>query len=242
MTKLAKLEPAPAPPTVHDDANAVLSMIDRVLSNPDIPVERLEQLFNLHQRVQADNAKRAYYAALANLQAKLPAVARKGKGHNDKMYARFEDIMDAIRAPLAEFGFSISFRTDQPDGKLSVTGVLAHLAGHHEETTLVLPQDTTGGKNAVQAWGSSSSYGKRYALVTLLGIATQDDDDGKAAAGSSPITEAQFVEIADLIRETSTPLEKVLEFHGIESLSDMPSKDYAAARARLMAKKQARAK
>lgn len=237
MTKIAKLEPAAAP-AVQDDAGAVLSMIDRVLANPDMPVEKLEQLFNLHQRVQADNAKRSYYAAFARLQAALPAVARKGTAHNDKKYARFEDIMDAIRGPLSENGFSVSFRTAQPDGKLSVTGVLAHAAGHVEETTLTLPQDVSGGKNAVQAWGSSASYGKRYALLTLLGIATQDDDDGKAAGMGETISEKQYNELADLIRDTRTQIDKVLEYHGIESLSDMPAKDFATARARLLTKKQ----
>jgi cell fate (sporulation/competence/biofilm development) regulator YlbF (YheA/YmcA/DUF963 family) len=236
MTKVAKLETAAAP-AVQDDAGAVLSMIDRVLANPDMPVEKLEQLFNLHQRVQADNAKRHYYAAFARLQAALPAVARKGTAHNDKKYARFEDIMEAIRGPLSENGFSVSFRTAQPDGKLSVTGVLAHAAGHVEETTLTLPQDVSGGKNAVQAWGSSASYGKRYALLTLLGIATQDDDDGKAAGVGETISEKQYEEIAALIAETKTKIEDVLAYHQIESLSDMTVTQFKAAKGLLLRKK-----
>ena len=240
MTKLAKLEPAAAP-AVHDDASAVLSMIDRVLANPDMPVEKLEQLFNLHQRVQADNAKRSYYAAFARLQAALPAVARKGTAHNDKKYARFEDIMEAIRGPLSENGFSVSFRTAQPDGKLSVTGVLAHAAGHVEETTLTLPQDVSGGKNAVQAWGSSASYGKRYALLTLLGIATQDDDDGKTAGMGETIDEKQYVELSKLIKDTGTDLATFLAIGGLESLSDMMAKDFKAAKALLLKKKEAKA-
>lgn len=240
MTKIAKLETAAAP-AVQDDASAVLSMIDRVLANPDMPVEKLEQLFNLHQRVQADNAKRSYYAAFARLQATLPPVARKGTAHNDKKYARFEDIMEAIRVPLSENGFSVSFRTAQPDGKLSVTGVLAHAAGHVEETTLTLPQDVSGGKNAVQAWGSSASYGKRYALLTLLGIATQDDDDGKAAGVGETISEKQYEEIAALIAETKTKIEDVLAYHQIESLSDMTVTQFKAARGLLLRKKGAKA-
>jgi cell fate (sporulation/competence/biofilm development) regulator YlbF (YheA/YmcA/DUF963 family) len=240
MTKVVKMD-APQVPAVANEANAVLSMIDRVLANPDIPVERLEQLFNLHQRVQAETAKRAYYAAFAELQADLPAVARKGKAHNDKAYARFEDIIAAIREPLAAHGFSVSFRTAQPDGKLSVTGVLAHSAGHVEETTLTLPQDVSGGKNAVQAWGSSVSYGKRYAILTLLGIATEDDDDGKAGGVGATIDEKQFKELAALIKETGTDIAKFLEIGGLESLSDMPASQFKTAKSLLLKKKAAKA-
>lgn len=240
MSKVTKLEPVNAP-DVHDEANAVLSMIDRVLANPDIPVERIEQLFGLHQRVQADNAKRAYYAAFAELQADLPSVARKGKAHNDKKYARFEDVMDAIRAPLAQHGFSVSFRTSQPDGKLAVTGVLAHKLGHTEETTLVLPLDVSGSKNPVQAHGSSTSYGKRYCLLTLLGIATQDDDDGKSAGIGETISEKQYEEIAALIKDTGTQIDKVLANYGLESLSDMTIEQFKTAKALLLRKKGAKA-
>lgn len=235
MTKLTKLEAVPAP-APQGDAGVVLSMIDRLIQAPDVPVERLEQMFELHRRVQADNARRAYYAAFARLQAALPAVARKGKAHNDKRYARFEDLIAAIREPLAQHGFSVSFRTQQPDGMLSITGVLAHELGHVEETTMKLPQDTSGGKNAVQAWGSSVSYGKRYVLVTLLGIATDDDDDGRAAGMGETISEKQYKELADLLKASGTQLEKFLAHYGIESLSDMPVKRFAEARGMLKRK------
>ena len=74
------------------------------------------------------------------------------------------------------------FRIGQDDKAMTVTGVLGHAAGHTEETSMRLPADTSGAKNSVQAWGSSASYGKRYVTLTLTGIATSDDDDGRAAA------------------------------------------------------------
>ena len=237
MNKITKLEP-PAPP--RSEEATVLAMIDRVLANPEVSVERIEQLFDLHQKVRTDHARRAYYRAFADLQATLPAVARKGKAHNDQKYARYEDIMEAIRGPLSAAGFSISFRTQQPDGKLSVTGILAHVDGHAEETTLTLPQDVSGGKNAVQAWGSSASYGKRYCILTLLGIATEDDDNGKAGGAGETITDEQFNELANLITETRTDIAKFLQIGGLETLSDMPVSEFPKARAMLLKKKAAK--
>jgi cell fate (sporulation/competence/biofilm development) regulator YlbF (YheA/YmcA/DUF963 family) len=197
--KVTVIEPtAPPAPTESD---RVLAMIDRMLAFPDVPVERYQQMFDLHRQVRADLARQKYFAAFAELQTDLPVVARKGTGHGTVRFARFEDIMEAIRPKLTQHGFSVSFRTEQPDGKLSVTCILAHEDGHSESTTMTLPHDTSGGKNAVQAWGSSASYGKRYTLITLLGIATDEDDDGRAGGGDT-ISEDQVDELFDLIAET----------------------------------------
>lgn len=48
---------------------------------------------------------------------------------------------------------------------------------------MLLPADVSGNKNAVQAFGSSTSYGKRYVLCALLNITTRgQDDNGHGAA------------------------------------------------------------
>jgi hypothetical protein len=99
-------------------------------------------------------------------------------------YAKWEDINDAIRPVLHEHGFALSFRVKRVENAISVTGILSHEDGHSEETTLELPSDTSGSKNAVQAVGSSLSYGKRYTAMALLNITSRApmdrDDDGLA--------------------------------------------------------------
>lgn len=232
-----KVEQPPAPTQVGDGA-VVLGMIDRLLARPDVPVEKLEQLFALHQKVEADRARREFLAAFSDLQAALPAVERKGKGHNDKRYARFEDLIEKVRGPLAQHGFSLSFRISHEDTKVRVIGVLGHRAGHEERTDMPLPADSSGSKNPVQAWGSSVSYGKRYVAMTLLGIATEDeDDDGKAAGAGGTITDAQVAELTALITETKSDIGQFLALGGVECLSDIPAKQFQGAKAKLLAKK-----
>ena len=80
---------------------------------------------------------------------------------------------------LQKYGFAVTFRTEQQQGAVAITAVLSHRQGHTQESTLVLPNDTSGNKNTVQAIGSTVSYGKRYALCALLNISTGDDADGK---------------------------------------------------------------
>ena len=101
-------------------------------------------------------------------------------------YATWEDTVDAIRPILARHGFSLSFKPGRsPKGVPTVTGVLRHEAGHKEEAELELPADTTGDKNAVQAVGSTMSYGQRYVAKMLLNLTSRGEDDDGPAAGQS---------------------------------------------------------
>ena len=118
------------------DTAAIINMIDRMSARPDIPVERVEQLFALYQKMQADQARRAYYAALSEMQPEIPVVDRSGKSHNSK-YARWEDIVEKIMPALRKHGFAISFRTASTDNMLNVTAILSHREGHSEETALL---------------------------------------------------------------------------------------------------------
>lgn len=237
MNDLAKVEHHEAPAVTSESA-ALISMIERAARDPNVDINKMERLFEMHERVRASNAKTSYLAAFAQMQANLPAAVRKGTGHNDKAYARYEDLIGVLKPMFAEHGFSISHRISMIEGKVIVTGVLGHRDGHSEETSIPLPVDTSGNKNAVQAMGSSISYGKRYVTLTLTGIATEgEDDDAKKAVAFEPISEAQQAELTKLIHETKTDINAFLRFGGVESLADIAVANFPAAKTRLQAKK-----
>lgn len=191
------VENLPIMPAASESA-AILSVIERMATNPDIDPERIERFIALKERMEANAARKAFAAALSELQADLPVIEERGKievrkktqsGERDgevqqsTSYALWEDINEAIKPHLKTHGFALSFRTGQStDGRVTVTGILSHREGHQEETTMVLQHDSTGSKNAVQAIGSSTSYGKRYTAAALLNLTSRgEDDDGKAA-------------------------------------------------------------
>jgi hypothetical protein len=233
VVTIERAEVATQAPTATSEGAVILSMIDRLIARPDVAVEKLEQMFELHRKVQAEAARREFLAAFADLQAELPAVARKGTGHNNKRYARFEDVIGAIRDPLSKHGFSLSFRTIHEDKHVRVIGVLGHRAGHSETTDLPLPADTSGSKNNVQAWGSAISYGKRYVALTLLGIATEDDDDGQKA-GNGMITPAQIIELKALAKAADVAEVTVLERLSVETFDDISARQFSATKAGLI--------
>lgn len=187
--------------------------------------------------MDAERARRSYHAAFAQMQPSLPAVERKGKSHNGK-YARFEDIIGAIMPTLAEHGFGLSFRTAEAASKVIVTCYLSHKDGHSESTEYAFPYDGSGNKTAIQAIASAISYGKRYTMNALLGIATRDeDDDGNAACAGETLDEDQIVTLSNLMKDRGVSLDKFLAGMKIESVSDLPKARFGEAMGRLRAVK-----
>lgn len=183
--------------TVQPEATTLIAVISRVATDPNCDLDKMERLLNMQERVMAKQAEQAFNAAMAAMQAEIPSIAERGTGHNIK-YATLEDILDTVRPIMHKYGFAVSFRISQVD-RVTVTGVLMHKDGHREETSMTLAADTSGSKNAVQAIGSSVSYGKRYVLCAMLNIATRgEDDNGYAATPHTPVTETQAKQLRNL--------------------------------------------
>lgn len=253
-----KIETPPAP-VVQNDGAVILSIIDRMASNPDMPVEKIERMMDMHERMQREASRRAYLAAFALMQPELPVIVKRGTiKTNEKTkdgtktgnqieqskYALWEDVCEGIMPIVAKHRFSLSFRIAQPTpDRVVVTAVLGHADGHQETTDFGLPIDTSGSKNNVQGWGSSVSYGKRYTAFAMLNITARgEDDDGRKGGANETISEAQYKELADLIRETGTDLARFLAIGSVESLSDIPAAQFEAAKAKLLVKKAQKAK
>lgn len=166
----------------NSETAKVLSMIARAASDPAIDIDKLERLMQMRERMEARNAETDYMAAMADMQPELPSVGERGNAANRYTFALWEDINAAIKPILQKHGFSLTFRTSVGES-VTVTGVLAHRAGHKEETTITLPADPSGNKNAVQALASSVSYGKRYTAGALLNLTSHGEDDDAFAAG-----------------------------------------------------------
>jgi len=185
--------------TAAHESTAIIQVIERAALNPDVDIDKMERLLQMQERVLDRQALMAYSAAMAAMQTELPSIAERGQGNNGN-YATLEDIVDTVRPILQRHGFAVSFRIQTQERGIQVTGVLMHREGHREETSMLLPADASGNKNAVQAFGSSTSYGKRYVLCALLNITTRgQDDNGQAAAPVKLVTPFQAGQLKQLI-------------------------------------------
>lgn len=240
----AVIESRPAEVAPTTEAATILQVIERAATNPSVDLDKMERLLAMHERIVARNAQQAYAEALAEMQQRLPIITERGgikdrAGNVQSRYALWEDIVGVITPILAQYGFSLSFRTGNEADRVSVTGVLTHRMGHSEQTTLVLPIDTSGSKNAVQSVGSSTSYGKRYTAAALLNLRTGEaDDDGRAGASVEYISESQVADLEALITEVGANRAAFLKFLKVAELSEIRAASFHAAVSALEAKRR----
>lgn len=181
-----------APAIVPDVVPSGALLFERLAADPNVPVEKLERLIAMQERIDAYHARADFHAAFAEMQGEIPVITKRGEivvdGHVRSTYAKHEDIQREIRPILQRHGFALRHRNEYtPDGKLKIIGILSHRSGHHEQDEFVGPADTSGSKNAIQALGSTRSYGMRYTTIALLNITTENvDDDGVAAGQHAP--------------------------------------------------------
>lgn len=230
---------------------ALIHMIERVVRDPGIDLDRLDRLMEMRDRVVAREAQVAFDAAFALMQPELPVIDKKGrisgesKRTGDKLnqqFGRWEDIAPAVTPILAKHGFSLRFRREQVKDlsdqiKDRTYAIVSHCLGHREEAYFDLPLDTTGSKNNCQAYGSTASYGKRYSATLALNIVTKGEDDDGNAAGADMVTDEQVQEISLLMTATKANLQGFLAFFKIAALDQLPAKRFDEALKMLNAKK-----
>lgn len=66
---------------------------------------------------------------------------------------------------------------------------LRHRLGHAESVQLTAQPDETGGKNAIQAIISTTTYLQRHTLKQITGVAEAGEDDDGQGGAVAPLTE-----------------------------------------------------
>lgn len=177
------------------EATALIQVIERAASNPDIDVEKMERLFALHERILARNAELAFNEAMSAAQAEMPQVERDAQNQQtNSWYAKLETLNEAAVPIYTKHGFSLSFgEQDCPkEGHIRIVCHCSHKAGHTRLYHGDVPLDLAGikgnpNKTQTHAFGSTNSYGRRYLTLLIFNIVMADeDDDGQEAGGPSP--------------------------------------------------------
>ena len=122
-------------------------------------------------------------AALNKAQAEMSG-AKKGANNPffKSKYADMNSVVDAVRIPFCNNGLSYSQFPIMQDNKVGVETILMHESGEWMSDILVLPMV----KQDPQAAGSAITYAKRYALQSIAGIPSEDDDGNAASSQKAP--------------------------------------------------------
>lgn len=200
--------------------------------------EQLGKLVDLHLKIDAMNAKRAYDEAMNNCQKEMPLVVRDGfNKETQKKFASAEWTQHLCKPIYSRHGFSLSFGTEpsQVPDHYTVYCDVKHARGHQERYTLSgIPNDSTGPKGAptkskIQGMMSSMMYAQGRLTRMIFSISTADEDaDG---AGVDPtLNEDQVKMIEKLARDQNYNMALLLKWANVVKLADMPQRLFVNAR------------
>lgn len=154
-------------------------------------IEQMQGLLALQKDWEANEARKAYVAAMAEFKKNPPEIFKRKQVNfttrdgdtTSYQHATIGDVTSLTVAGLAAHGFSHRWDTKQDGGRIIVSCILTHNLGHSELTTLEASPDSSGKKNAIQQVASTVTYLQRYTLLAACGLATKDleDDDGAGA-------------------------------------------------------------
>lgn len=155
-------------------------------------------------------------AALAKAQASM--VGAKKDTANTFFKSKYADLAscwDAARAALPPNGLCViqTTRASEKEEVVVIT-TLAHESGEWISGELSLPVN----KADAQGYGSALTYGRRYGLCAIVGIAPEDDD-GNAATAARPITGKQVA--VDALAEMTPEEQDFLRSHA-DKINAMP--------------------
>lgn len=169
----------------------------------DASIEQMKQLLELQERWEANEARKAFFAAMAKFKENAPRIVKnvtKKAGQMDLHYASLDNVVGTITPALSAVGIRHRWEMKQEGSLVTVTCVLSHDMGHSEATALTGPNDTSGSKNVIQAIGSVTTYLQRYTLLAATGLAASGmDTDGADAIKNPRMPEQEFVNFRDSI-------------------------------------------
>lgn len=131
-------------------------------------------------------------AALAKAQGEIRNASKDTVNqHLRTRYADLASTWDACRAPLAKNELAIIQRITNVHEGVLITTMLVHSSGEFVRDRLTIPVaqqiSKDGNKQPItHAMGSAITYGRRYALSAMVGVAAGDDDDDGGASAREP--------------------------------------------------------
>jgi hypothetical protein len=114
------------------------------------------------------------FTALMNFQSECPTIAKQKKGYGYN-YAEMSKTIEVIKPILNKHGIGF---TQLIENESQLTTIIFHAeSGEIIKSSFQMPQGTElKGMNLFQTDGAKFTYYKRYQLLSLLGVFSEDED------------------------------------------------------------------
>ena len=124
-------------------------------------------------------------SALSKAQSEMKGAEKKSiNPFFNSGYADLHTVIESSFPHLTKNGLSVVQGNESRPGEFFVTTMLLHESGQWIKSKLKMPIE----KVTAQSIGSTITYGRRYGLSAITGIA-QYDDDGNVASQNKGITQ-----------------------------------------------------
>ena len=219
-------------------SNPFVAMIEKALFS-EVDMGKLERIIILKKEHEADEARKAYFAAFAAFSEDPPEISKdvqvsyqnKDLTWTNYKHADVGRSLRIIKAALAPHGLSINFKQKQEGGVLTVTCFLTHRLGYQESTSLAAAPDASGGKNGIQSTASTDSYLKRYTSFAITGLhAVGEDDDGRTAEAQKSIElidEKQISTLIEMLIDYGKDEAAYCKYLDVPTIKDIPKSWYS---------------
>lgn len=171
----------------------------------------------------------------AQLEIKAPEKDKVNPRFKTK-YCSLDAIYVACRMPLAKNGITLSHSVENIDGKSVLVTSLNHVSGEtiSNKIPIFVEQQTS------QGFASALTYSRRYAICSLLGLPTDEDDDGEQATKEERhrVTEDQAQQIIDLVGGDTEMIRRICRGYQVSDLRDLPLAEFPKIIKNLQARKQ----
>lgn len=190
-------------------------------------------------------------AALAKAQSQMRGAVKDSTNPFFKSkYADLSSVWDACRVPLSTNGLAIVQTTDgREDGVIEIITTLIHSSGEWMRGRLpIRPM-----KQDPQSTGSAITYGRRFALASMVGVCPSDDDAevtmGRTYNTSRIITinKDQVMKISNLVNQLGVNQDDFMKWlrtnpqlSNIKSYSELPQTHFNVAMEALNKKRTAK--
>ncbi len=209
-------------------------------------VAALERLVDLQERMLSLQAENALSAALAGFKEDCPQIPRTATGRVMKggsvlyefKFSPLDTIDRTARPHLKRWGLSYYFDSHFEAGVMHVKCTVRHALGATVSASFAGPTASKSGTSELQKTGAAHSYCKRQALSSALGLVTTsaDEDAMPDAADLEPVDQKLVAELRKLIDNTSSDIDKLLAYAGVDSLAKVNKVQYEMLKRQLEAK------
>lgn len=253
-TAVAKNEPKPSALAAELGQDISVGQLILAAVEKGAPIETIERLVALRERIEDRDAGKAFTRAMAAFQKDCPMIQKKttakittaSGGSYSYTYAELEEIVATIAPFVERHGFTYTWDTKvEHTGMLTVTIRIRHIEGHVETSSFELPTDTKSAMSSQQKQAAANTFAKRQTLIAGFGLTTTDEDTDGAEPrelDTRAITEDQVTILEDLLaaRVSGKTPEKAEAFRArflahmdVESIERIPAGAYDRAVAAL---------